>query len=315
MMCLSALGSHARGCARQRRVALHVHEELWSQAEARLEDDELGLRFAQEFDLDGFHVVGLLALTSATVGQALERVVAFSRLLHDAGRTELELTEDGRLLLFPGCRGLPAPPPRQIAEYNMASAVMLMRMLIGHQAWRPLEVHFTHEAPQSLTRHRAVFGLEPSFGMIEDKIILPLECQALPVLAAQPASMSRYLEAYAQELLSRLPQHEDTLSAQVMRLIVTQLEMGQLTLEAVAARLAMTPRTLQRRLEQEGERFSSLVDSARQRAAQHHLSRSTLSLAEISYLVGFQEPSTFYKAFKRWTGQTPSHYRQLHAQP
>lgn len=296
--------------APETRVPTKTNDALWAEAVRQLHDDALGLHFAQVLDLDAFHLVGHLALSSRTVGEALERVVEFSRLLHDAGRTELEYTAQGRVLLFPGCRGLPAPPPRHIAEFTTASVVLLVRLVTAEPGWRPEEVRFHHSAPADTSPHRALFGCSPVFDALEDCLVLDEASLRLPVRVAGPSRIGRYLEGYARELLSQLPNTDDSLEAQVRRAIITSL-MGRVpSVDEVAQRLGLTARTLQRRLASVGLGFTALVDDVRRASAERYLADGALPLAEISFLLGFTEPSTFHKAFRRWTGQTPGAFRQ-----
>lgn len=302
---LSGVDLHHPDC----RVESTANDALWALAAERSADPNFGLRFAQRLDLDAFHVVGHLAASSSTVGQALDRVVEFSRLLHDAGRTELERPGDGRLLLFPGCRGLPRPPPRQIAEFNTASAVVLLRFITGRPGWAPTAVAFHHPAPANVRAHRELFGVAPSFAAPEDVLTLEEADRALPVRVTSASRIGQYLESYARTLLAKLPTQRDDLRGQVLRAIVSSLPTGGVTIEEIAARLAITPRTLQRRLAQTGDAFSSLVDEARLATAEHYLADDKLTLGEISFLLGFNEPSTFHKAFRRWKGKPPGAWR------
>lgn len=291
------------------RLAVETAEALWLLAAARMKEPDFGLRFAACLDLDGFHLVGHLAASSATVGEALERVVAFSRLLHDAGRTEAERI-DGEVHLFPGCRGLPKAPPNQIAEFNTASTVVLLRFITGRPQWKPRAVHFFHPAPLDVRPHRALFGVAPKFNQAETELVFPEKDLALPVRVSAPSRIGQYLESYARMLLEQLPEKHDDLRDQVLRALISSLPTGGLTIEAAAQRFAMTPRTLQRRLAETNDTFSQLVDEARLSTAEHYLADDTLTLGEISYLLGFNEPSTFHKAFRRWKGMPPGAWRE-----
>ncbi|MDX2012717.1 MAG: AraC family transcriptional regulator [Myxococcaceae bacterium] len=290
------------------RVPVEAAEGLWAHAAERLGDGDFGLRFAARLDLDGFHVVGHLAASSATVGEALERVVAYSRLLHDAGRTELEAHGD-EVHVFPGCRGLPSAPPRHIAEFNTASAVALIRFVAARADWKPQAVRFFHPAPGDVKPHRAFFGVTPDFKAPETLLVLTRADLALPVRVSAPSRLGQYLESYAQRLLADLPKRDEALRDQVLRALVAALPTGGLTIEQAAARFSMTPRTLQRRLSETSDSFSALVDEARLGTAERYLADDTLALGEISFLLGFQDPSTFHKAFRRWRGVPPGEWR------
>jgi AraC-like DNA-binding protein len=92
--------------------------------------------------------------------------------------------------------------------------------------------------------------------------------------------------------------------------VTTTMVLPPVTGRPLASRLAMTPRTLQRRLAETGTAFSELVDEARLSIAQHCLADDRFTLGEISYLLGFNEPSTFHKAFRRWKGVPPGAWRE-----
>ena len=97
---------------------------------------------------------------------------------------------------------------------------------------------------------------------------------------------------------------------EVRRAIIDQLASGPPSLEGVARKLAMSPRTLQRRLRDHELSYADLLDSTRAAAAKSYLTDQQISVAELAYLLGFSEQSSFNHAFKRWTGQAPSEYRK-----
>jgi AraC-like DNA-binding protein len=85
------------------------------------------------------------------------------------------------------------------------------------------------------------------------------------------------------------------------------------SIDAVAAGLAMSPRTLQRRLAASGTSYQRLVTEVREELARNHLRDSRLSIGEIAFVLGFSDVSAFHRAFKRWTAQTPSAFRGAQA--
>jgi AraC-like DNA-binding protein len=308
---LAELGLHLDELARpEARVPASANDAVWDAAVRTTGDADLGLHFAERVDLDAFHLVGHLATTAGTFGDALERIVAYSRLLHDAGRTEVEHdTRSARV--YPGCRGLPFSPPRQVAEFSAASLVLLGRMVTGAH-WVPIEVAFEHGAPARTAEHLRVFGVVPRFAAPETVVVLPRDVLRLPVRTGG-SSLGSYLEAYARELLTRLPEHDASAAAQVQRALAVAVTHGVPDIDSVAARLGTTSRTLQRRLKEEGTTFAELSDVVRRSSAERYLADGRLPLAEIAFLLGFQDPSNFHKAFRRWTGSTPAAYRDHHA--
>jgi hypothetical protein len=136
------------------RVTQAANNAVVTELAARSSDPDFGLHFAERLDLDAFDVVGHLAARSATLGEALQRVCAFSRILHDAGRVDLEHRAD-EVVLYPGCRGLLHTYPRHVAELATLGAVVLARR--GSSTQRPRGARSTtacSASPRSSIRRR-----------------------------------------------------------------------------------------------------------------------------------------------------------------
>jgi AraC-like DNA-binding protein len=118
--------------------------------------------------------------------------------------------------------------------------------------------------------------------------------------AFEPALNSRLSELDAQA----------SLRERVRAVLLESLPAGISSIESVAQQLAMSKRSLQRQLANESVGFQEVLSEVRQALAQHYLSRTGISAAEISWLLGFQESNSFIRAFRSWTGTTPAAYRQ-----
>jgi len=125
------------------------------------------------------------------------------------------------------------------------------------------------------------------------------------------AEVARILdcEVQADEIISRIPV-ADGVGSDVRRLLTKRVPAGEATIGSVARELATTPRTLQRRLASAGLSFQDLVEQTRQEIAEKYLTDLSLSIAEVSYLLGYSEPSALHRAFKRWKGVTPQAFRE-----
>jgi AraC-like DNA-binding protein len=97
---------------------------------------------------------------------------------------------------------------------------------------------------------------------------------------------------------------------EVRRLLAAPANGSVTSVEAVARRLAMSPRTLQRRLSEEGTSFDSLREEMRKQTAETFLADRTLAVSEVAFLLGFSEPGAFHRAFKRWHNTTPDAFRR-----
>ncbi len=291
------------------RLTQAAYNQLWARLAEASGDDDFGLHFAERLDLDALDVIGHLVAKSATFGQGLERVVAFSRLLHDAGRVEVE-REGAGARVYPGCRGLPHEWPRHVAEFSAAVVVVLGRT-VTHVTWAPREVAFRHPAPARTGEHQRLFGVAPRFGRPETSIVLGAEVLALPVRESQPGVVT-YLDAYARAALEKLGAPDDALTTNVERAIARAMDRGPPDLAPVAAQLGLSARSLQRRLAEAGTSFQALVDGVRRAYAERYLADDRLALGEVAFLLGFSDPSNFHRAFRRWTGVTPAAFREAH---
>jgi AraC-like DNA-binding protein len=130
---------------------------------------------------------------------------------------------------------------------------------------------------------------------------------ALPVVQ-NPQSLREFLAQAPANLLIRY-RDPSSVSERIRRLLSRRLDSELPSLEAISALMAMTPQTLRRRLHDEGHGYQALKDALRRDTAIDHLSRPELTLVDIAQRLGFSEPSTFHRAFKKWTGVAPGEYR------
>jgi AraC-like DNA-binding protein len=119
------------------------------------------------------------------------------------------------------------------------------------------------------------------------------------------------LEQNANEIVARLPVM-DGVVLDVRRVLASRIPLWATRIEAVARDLAMSPRTLQRRLAAAQLSYPEILDRTCREIAEKYLADSTLSIAEITYLLGYSEPAAFHRAFKRWNGMTPQAFRKAH---
>jgi len=138
-------------------------------------------------------------------------------------------------------------------------------------------------------------------------VILPAAALDMPLVHAD-ASLTRILERHAQELLSKLPA-VDSLHGRVRDLLAAELQRGKIGLDHIGALMHMSPRTLRRRLREEGTSAGKLLDEVRRDLAVGYL-RQDVAISEIAFRLGFSDGSAFHKAFRRWTGRSPAHYRR-----
>jgi AraC-like DNA-binding protein len=184
-------------------------------------------------------------------------------------------------------------------------------VLMGHRyAGRPLPprcVELACERPADPEPWVAAFGAPVTFDVPLTQIVYPSSTVEI-ASATSDAGLARILGRHADELLARQG-GRTRWSGRVRDAIVAQLRDGDVQIDSVAAAMALSARTLQRRLREEGTSFEAVLDETRFALAGSYLRDPTLAVAEIAWLVGYAEIAAFYRAFRRWTGSTPAAYR------
>lgn len=151
-------------------------------------------------------------------------------------------------------------------------------------------------------------GCAPTYGVRYGRMVFVRSDWDASLKGANPR-LRAALEAHAYEL-QREEARAQGLGERVRAALGQLLRDGEPRIAEVAQRLGMTARTLQRRLQDEGLGFTTLVDESRMELARRYLADPTLSIAEVSFALGYSEPSAFTRAFKRWSGRAPAEYRE-----
>ena len=155
-------------------------------------------------------------------------------------------------------------------------------------------------------------GCAPTYGARHTRMVFARADWDAPLVGAN-LRLRATLEAHASALYAELSRAQG-LGARVRAVVAQLLRDGEPRIGEVAQKLGMTARTLQRRLQDETLAFTTLVDEARMQLARRYLADPELSIAEVSFALGYSEPSAFTRAFKRWSGIAPAEYRARAAQ-
>lgn len=278
---------------------------LWQAALRRSGDPGLGLRVALAVPFGAYRVIDFLAASAPTVGEGLIRVARYFPLVNSALAWEIEDRPPAMRMALTH-PGIPERLPRPYAEYALAVTILHCRHASGFD-WPLVEVAFELEAPPSSAAHERAFGCPVRFGAARSELAIARATWDLPAQAAS-SELLRTLEAHADGMIAGL-RAGSVVSAQVARLIADELQGGDPSLAKIARRMAMSSRTLQRRLGLEQTSFADVLDQTRRHFAQVYLKDPGLALTEIAYLLGFSEQSAFTRAFQRWYGVAPSQFR------
>jgi AraC-like DNA-binding protein len=291
--------------AREGRVLHADFNALWSAVERHTGDPDVGLSFAASGIGEGeYGVVGFLAMTSPTLGEALAHTVTMHPVLKEDA--EVSLRNDDRLAYFEqGQRG-GAPWSRSVIDHGFASIVRHSRTWTGG-AFAATEVRFQHRRPRDVGAYERTFGCPVLFEQRTNAIVFERAALSLSLRSSQ-SELAGYFESVARAALEKLSPGD--LPAAVRVAIRDALPEGDMGLPRIARRLGVGARTLQRRLNDEKLVYRDLVDEVR-RAEAVELVRSTdLSIFEISDRLGYSETKAFRRAFRRWTGAAPADARR-----
>ena len=270
-----------------------------------------GLHFAERFNPKNIGPLVYVVLNSPTIGAGIQNVERYLHVYDSSAKCFFTAEGDRGYIRFV-LTGLGTEPLRQSNEHGMALVVNTLRMMVGSQ-WAPQEVHFAHEAPEQTSEHHRIFRSPVLFGCETNALVIELGLAQRPVPAADQ-TLYLIMKQYLDQVLAEMPP-EDSFFAAIRKTIAESMRDGSPELARVAKKLAIGPRTLQRRLKEYGFDFKKLVEDTRQRFAVTYLKDRKNSLTEIAFLLGYSELSAFNRAFKRWTGATPLDYqRRLLAQ-
>ncbi len=288
------------------RVRLEQVEALWRTAYQLSGDPDLALHAIEVLPFGAYRVIDFLASSAPTIGAALAKVADYFPIINAVVRLHYEVG-DRQVTYTLDAPSRPSTITRPYAEYTLA-AVFLRTRTATNQRFPLARIDFSHPRPDDIREHERIFECPVRFDAGACQLVIPREVWDMPRTGGDPALFS-VLETHARMLLTQVPSPDDIV-ARVRQAIEVELRGGNPKLESIARQLAMSPRTLQRRLRDEGVVFNDLLDTLRFRAAKSYLAQHDIAGTEVAFLLGFAEQSSLNRAFKRWSGQTPSEYRR-----
>jgi len=289
-------------------VADDAYYDLLERIAATMENSfELPLRVGPLMRPDDYGALGLAWKSAPTIRDSLERVERYCRLWTD--NLTYEIMDHGDGIDFVVHRsGKRRLGMRLSNEATLASATSLIRQTSSPR-FRPRTVFLKHAAPKSTSAHERYFGCPVHFASDQDALSISSEVLARPNHLADDG-VSRFLISHLEAQIEPVG-GEIPVESLVEREISRSLSEGIPKMADVARRLAMSERTLHRRLSENGSSFKTLVETTRRHLAENLLRESRYTLSEVAFLTGFSEQSAFNRAFRRWTGQTPTTFRKV----
>ena len=283
------------------RVRVRDQVEFLNLVGAAARDDLLGFHLAQHCELRAIGLYYYVLASSESVRDVCERGARYSGLINEG---VIQHFIDGRHI---GIRttfsGVSRYEDRHQVEFWTASAMRMLREFTGTRLI-PHRVCFAHPRKRGAREMTSYFGCDIEYSADADEIVFPRSAGALPVVKADPY-LNRVLLAICEEALERGTAARGSMRTRVENEIATLLPHGKARAAIVSSRLGMSQRSLARHLADQGTSFSELLNAIRRDLASRYLKDEGLSISQIAWLLGFQDPGAFSHAFKRWHGTAP----------
>jgi AraC-like DNA-binding protein len=266
-------------------------------------DPYFGLTVAKFLQASNLHAVGYALLASTNLMDFCRRLQRYFRLVSQAA--EIDVVENGDEV------ALVARPLYHVsAEAEDTWHAVLVRFMreLFKREYRPLRVQFHHDCPPAgAGPYERYFGCPVTFGFADAALVFDRAEMDRPLTGACP-EIAQANDRLAASYLARVERSD--VVAMTRSAIVNLLATGECTRRRVADSLRLGEATLQQRLAQRNTSFQALLDDTRHGLARDYIQQSALSVTEITFLLGFTDVSNFNRAFKRWTGKSPSAYRK-----
>jgi AraC-like DNA-binding protein len=287
------------------RATLAEYDALIESALDVTGDPALGLHIGETTSATAHSLAGHLVAHAPTLREGIDTLFRFHRLLSDRQVWRFVEDEHAATLFYDV-----APGPHRCelfrTELTMAGLFRMVRYFA--QGSLPAAVSFTYAAPAHRGEYERIFEGLAEFGHASTRIAIRPADLAMPQLHQDP-EFHAVLKEQAEVRMLRLSRTTAYVD-RVRRYLLEHRSAERPDMESVSRALGLGARTLRRRLQEEGSSFVELLDEERARFAARLLSDDTRSIEEAAYAMGFSDPSAFHRAFKRWTGATPSEFRR-----
>lgn len=278
---------------------------LWQSIDAVLGEEDFPLLLAQHFSIEAFDVPVFASICSPDLNTALARIRHYKPLI---GPMEMDLDiTDKETSVVMRCYGYTGDLPVSFGLSEVVFFTQLARLATRKKV-SPSRVLLPELPSKKQEAYQDYFGC-PLVKGENIEIRFSAQDATRPFLTSNSA-MWQYFEGSLNKKLNDLTLNAST-GERVRSVLIELLPAGISSIDVTAEKLSMSKRTLQRKLTQEAESYHAILQSVRSELADHYLRKSTLSLGEISFLLGFQETSSFIRAFSGWNGVSPSVYRDI----
>jgi AraC-like DNA-binding protein len=283
------------------RCPLSHSLRLWRIARAATGDPAFGLKVASHLKPTSFHALSYGISASSSLKEAFERAQRYCHVGSDAVDYEFSRCGSEYHFIIAPTADLGDEP----IDALVGSYLRMCRSLIGRD-YSPLRIEFGRSTPSRMDDFVTLLRAPMLFDMPQTRLVFDRESIERPLDSGNP-ELARHNDAIALQYLTQL--ERDNIELRVREVLTQRLAFGEPSQEDVAEILNMSARTLQRRFSDGGTTYKEILDDTRHALALQYLSAPRHSVSDVTYLLGFSAGSCFTRAFRRWTGQSPSVWR------
>lgn len=296
---------------RDNRIPFTKYVALMKAGQELCNDPALALHFGESAGLSEISITHQIGASS--IAEAFAVVNRYARLsveVEQGGADRYLLSRSGGRLWMIDTRKNPNDFP-ELTESSFARMICSMRQLAGEKLMVKA-VHVTHSAPSYRAEYDRIFRMPVVFESDKNAFLMD-EAMLSYKPPITPAYTREVLTAHAEGLLEKLDRSKST-KGHVESLLMPSLKDGDVSMKTIASKLGVSRQTLFRKLKSEGVTFEKVLDELRHKQALNYLSANKMSVSQTAYLVGFSDPASFSRAFKRWTGSSPRSMRHAKLQ-
>jgi AraC-like DNA-binding protein len=303
---LSGLGIDIdKDLTNEKRVMGSVNDSIWRAAVKATGDDAIGIKFTEHFQIGSLGGLGFCWSASATLLDAFSRLSQYFAVISSAGKITISEEQDliRVALVLPVPYGVAADPG---VDSALALFLHLARLVQGNDL-NPVSVHFQRPQPSGYLIFDGFFKCKLQYDASLNELVFEKRDMLKSLLVSNP-ELARVNDQVVVDYIRK--QESENFTSKVSAIIAEDLLLGTPSQLLIAEKLNISSKTLQRRLKTEGINFSSLLNDIRSDLARKYLINEWRAISEVSYLLGFTEPSNFTRWFKSETGLSPVEFRQ-----
>jgi AraC-like DNA-binding protein len=290
------------------KIPLEIYYSVMDAAIEITGDNFFGLHMGESAGPGEISTLGYIMANCHTIREAFEKIGKYFAIIGSSQKHTFIVGEDTAKLTWEMIKNFPNICIRHCVDSGLVNTYNMLRNI----ADKPVvikEVWVKAGPPDDLSEYNRIFNCPILFNQSTTALVFPLGVLDIPLKHPNPALLS-LLEQHANNLLSKMDE-DDHFSKKISLKIFELISGNNPTLERIAKDLGIGKRVLQAKLKKEGITFRKLIDNVRKELAKNYLAEKRYTIGDITYLIGFSDPSIFRRAFKRWTGMTLIQYRSI----